>query len=497
LSRPDKHDITNRLADKQRIVFYTGAIYLLIYTIFAVIFYKERCMQDAGFMLFDMANTGQFPFAQNRFIIYLLNLFPVFSIKAGLPLKAVVISWNLNYSLFYLLAFLIVLKLLKDPFTAFLILFVHLFTMAAQNYNIADEIIPSAVLLAVFLSVLRYPGEIKEIILYPVYLFLLFFTVFGHILVPLAFLLAGIYYVGVNFESSVKMIRKLIIPGGVFLVFLALRFGIGMKDDYERDNMSASPSQVMDIISGLNGSELLGFFRFYWVAFTVCCLLGILLFLHFIRKRKWKEFALIGILLAVYWLIWYINISDSTGEMQLSSRDFLVIRRLFPFNFIILFAWYDQLKHDSVFRGPGVFKTVRNVFIIGAVIQFYAFYKLLPYPQHTLQQYYRINETLTDEQVDKYYLDFNTVCQHIYYHSVFGNSILFTALDGPDKARQIIFAHEDEMPAIETTAPGDLYFARGVEINLDQMNKRYFDLQETPYQKVSVDLNDCDEFVKW
>jgi len=452
---------------------------------------------DAGFMLFDMANTGQFPSSQNRFIIYLLNLLPLFSIKLGLPLKAVVISWNLNYSLFYLLTFLIVIKPLKDPFTAFFILFVHLFTMAAQNYNIADEIIPSAALMAVFLSVIRYPGSIRKIFLYPAYLFLLFFTVFGHILVPLSFLLAGIYYVVANYENSLKKVRKKLIPGGIFLVFLVLRFRIGMKDDYERDNMSASPSQVMDIIGGLNGSGLMDFTRFYWVAFTVCFILGVLLFIHFIRKQKWKEFALVGTLLVAYWLVWYINISDSTGEMHLSSRDFLVIRRLFPFNFIILFAWYDQLRHDLVFKGPGVFKTVRNVFIIGAVIQFYAFYKLLPYPQHTLKQYYRINETLTNEDVDKYYLDFNTVCQHIYYHSVFGNSILFTALNGPDKARQIIFAFEDEMPAIEATSPGDLYFSRGVEISLDQMNKRYFDLSETPYQKVTVDLNECKEFVSW
>lgn len=486
-------DLQNRreqVARRQLAV--TGGLYFLAWLVFSLALLRHRFMVDGAYMIFEIANEGNYPGAQNRYIIWLLDLFPVLAVRWELPLKTVMISWVVNYTVFYAACFYLVLFAFRNRTAAWLILFMNTLIMAACFFNIADEIVPSATLgvtLAAFwLRAAR--GKLWKRAVAGLLLALpMFFTVFGHVLVSFSLAMAALYYLAVSDQGERRMaLQRFGWPVILFLIFLALRIKFGMDDSYERSNMTLSGASVWAELQTVTGRTVLFFGRFFLTAFPVVIILGAILLIRLAVQRRYTGLATLLVLCAGYLVVWYLTTHSRFGDMEYSVRDHVIVRWMFPLNFLVLFAFLTHRRHPDSPWNRGL---LHAVFIAASVFQFGYLYTLSDFADNTLAQYDALQERTSQLPGWKFYGDFGEVCPFGKYHSVYTNSIVFTSIDGPEHTRQIIFAHEDELENIARTPPDSLYIARYVYQPVTYLNPVYFRNDPGPYTRIDFDYRDC------
>ncbi|MEX0812908.1 MAG: hypothetical protein WD048_11885 [Chitinophagales bacterium] len=143
-------------------------------------------MIDASSFIFNITNNEWFPASQQREVMYLQQIFPVLMAKAGAGLKQVMISYVINVYLLYYLIFIVIIALLKDPFSALLYLFVQISGSPYSYFLIAAEILPGSAIIILLISTLynlEYTN--KRYVNYLFSLIILFFTIRSHPLITI------------------------------------------------------------------------------------------------------------------------------------------------------------------------------------------------------------------------------------------------------------------------------------------------------------------------
>ncbi|MCP4123217.1 MAG: hypothetical protein GY751_15800 [Bacteroidetes bacterium] len=467
----------------------TGGLYFLGLVIFSLVFLRERFMVDGAYMIYEIANELKYPAAQNRHIIILLDAFPLLSVLIGLPLKTVMISWVVNYVVFYAACFYIVLYVFKDRQSAWFILLTNLFLMGFGFFNIADEITPSATLAILIYSYWRHisrrPWKLKYILLAALF----FFTVFGHIIVSIAVLLVISYHF-LTEKYRMFTIKEFLVPGILFTVFLVMRMTSAMNDGYERSNITLNGNSLFVELATMDFQFLKDFARFYFRSFIVVAAMGLVAIIELFRRKNWKDLVFLGLLSSAYIAIWYVVIHARWGDVSYYEMDLSQLRWMFPLNFLITFIF------TCLFFGNSDRLRVRWTYIVfGLTIggQFLYLAHLSTYPRNTVTQYKAITELAHQSDGWKFYTNTDNKCPHGTYHGVYTNSMVFSAMEGPDQTVQIVFVNsEEDLQTIKTMADDSLFLKQGFGWSLKRTNTRYFRNDAANYNVIKVDYVDCD-----
>ncbi|MCP4121492.1 MAG: hypothetical protein GY751_07030 [Bacteroidetes bacterium] len=472
--------------ETSKLIALAGGLYFLAYLIFSLVLLRERFMVDGAYMIYEITNYQNFPGAQNRYIILLLDFLPVLFAKMEIPLRAVMVSWVVNYVLFYAICFYMVLLVFKDRKGAWIILFMNLFVMASCFFNIADEIIPSATLAVLANSYWSSRKDRRSGKALIIMIVLMFFVVFGHLLVSFGLAMVAAFYYLIS-DSKKELAVEYYKPVLVFSIFLFFRIKFGMQDSYESENMTLSGSSLFIELASINGRFIIDFIKFYIQTFYVIGVMGLLALAYYLKNRNWKAIAYFSLLAILFVIVWRISIHSRLGDVFLSSRDNVMIRWLFPLNFLILFSFFST----SVLSSLRYSRAIHALFIIVTVFQFSLLYHLSDFASNTVDQYVTMIGMTEEEQGWKFYTDFNGKCQSGNYHDVYTNALVFSAMEGPESTRQFIFAHQDEIASITGLGEDSLYIARFVKIPLSELNPVYYRNEPAPYRKLEVDFRDC------
>jgi len=523
-----------------------GLLYLTAYFVFSMFFLRERFMIDGAYMIFEMVNSGSYPSAQNRYIIWLLDILPILSIKMGLPLKTVMISWVLNFTLFYAACFYFILYVIRSRSYAWFLLFTQLLVMVGSFYNISNEISPSAAMAVLLLAVVNREPDIRTSIRSIVIGLCLFFTVFGHLLVPVGLLFAGAYNFLVNKEHRNRLRRSYLWAGSLFAILFALRIYLGMGDQYERNNMSVGLGSLSNLTSIFNWSFIGDFLYFYVKSFAPVGIILIFLIHRFVVEKLYTRLITLTLILAAFFVIWHITITSLYPDYGLSIYFDVHTRWLFPFNFIILFSLVEYADRSKVglFRlrpmlfwlflaiqfyilrdysnwDPTAFRVLTIVFIVAdllflaslrlmeenipvlrrwhlghlfiliAVYQFSVWYRISDYPRNNVRQFEALELLAREQTGSKFFVANDMKCNESTYHIVNTNSIVFSAMKGPELTKQIIFASDEDLNILRESPEQVLFMAPFVELGMQELNTRYFKMEEGRYRKLDADFRDC------
>ena len=95
--RYKKHTSINEIP-LTNLFFIIANFFFLVSAIFAVYYYKERCLYiDSAFQILKMISFKNFNFEAARYGVFFTQILPILAIKLSLPLKVVLIITSLMY----------------------------------------------------------------------------------------------------------------------------------------------------------------------------------------------------------------------------------------------------------------------------------------------------------------------------------------------------------------------------------------------------------------
>ena len=111
-------------------------VLLLLQTIGALVFWQERMLfYDAPFVAFRLINLGELQIAEHRYGSFITQMVPLAGSWLQLPLKLILIGYNLSFPVFYLLVGLLLIRWRAYPFVILLALYLSLFVSNAYFWT--------------------------------------------------------------------------------------------------------------------------------------------------------------------------------------------------------------------------------------------------------------------------------------------------------------------------------------------------------------------------
>lgn len=100
----------------------------------AIYYFMERLTGCAGQDIFRVLNSGEFFLIHGRLTHFFSQWLPLLALKGGLSIKSIALIFSVSPVLHHYLLFVFVLHVLKDPITAFAILFVQYFGISVAFF---------------------------------------------------------------------------------------------------------------------------------------------------------------------------------------------------------------------------------------------------------------------------------------------------------------------------------------------------------------------------
>jgi len=438
-------------------------------------------------MIFYMIQDNDFliEHAQNRYIIWLLDILPVLSAKIGLPLRSVMGAWIVNYSLFFMACFFVLIRGLRSRIHAWLLLFLLIFTMHSCWFQIADEIWPSAALAIITYSYLaNSQDKARSNLMKGLVTGLLFFIVFGHLMVSAGIILIMLYEF---LQQPKKGWQKLVAHKSFVLTFLAffvIRTIMGMNDNYEGSNMAAPIHGLNVLFMRHDESILLAFFSFVWQSFPVLTIIFLLFCLHCLFKKQYRKLSVLMVLMAGYILVWCATIVPHYPiPLKFGYLTSVPVRWFFPVNFLIVYAVCMHFR--SLMRYYWIF------LIAGLIAMTWQRIQISEAPVKTIAQFDRMFTVMEQQEGDKYILERDQLCWDLlYHHNAATNTLIYSSLDSDDRSLHGVIRWS-ETENIHT-GMDSIYINKWVQLHVDELDPRYFHVSPGPYESISVDYSDCD-----
>ncbi|GIV33326.1 MAG: hypothetical protein KatS3mg031_0861 [Chitinophagales bacterium] len=469
-----------------RFIAYAGFAYLLAILLFSLHHYREILIADGAFMVFEMCNTAWFPQAQNRLIILILDVLPVLAVNLNFSLKAVILSWILNYFIFYTICFGITALVLKDFLAAGILLATYAFTLSACFYNVANEIQPAAVLAVTAFSAIRNRG-MQSIWRYVIYV-MIFFIAFSHPLVGVALFLTAIWLTLWDYSSVVAALKKYYLLVLVFSSMLVLRMILATQNTYESFRLQVSPEMFTDFLTHLNFHYLRATAHFMLSAFPTLTVLLFSFIAIQLYRRAWRTLTVCLILTFAYTVVWFFYVNPQTPWL-LNRYDHLTIRWYFPAAFLVVVSFFrtiTTLPEQTALR-----KGFNLLLIVLLLFQLYWLHGTALLAQNTVRQYELLFAAARQQEGSKFYIPEEATCRWVYRSQVFVSSLVYSALAAPDSSLHIIIANTaHEKPVLQN--PSDkILLSRNYSVSVYKLNKNYFKLHSGPYRRLETDLSEC------
>ena len=130
---------TNSIMYRRLYTLGIGAYVIMLF--FSILFYKERIIiLDTADMLFYIAQSGSFSVYASRCGALVTQILPLLSVKLGLSLNAIMVSYSINFTLYYFACYLVCGSVLKRYELALVMLLGHILFVTDTFYYIPSEL---------------------------------------------------------------------------------------------------------------------------------------------------------------------------------------------------------------------------------------------------------------------------------------------------------------------------------------------------------------------
>lgn len=134
-------------------IYYTGYIAYVFLFILSILFYKERIIfSDAAFYIFRMVAKGELVVPHARYIASITEIFPLLAVKLGLPLKTVILSYSIAFTLYFSACYWVTGHVLRQYHLALVLLLFNTIFITHTFYWMLSELTLGIALMIVILA---------------------------------------------------------------------------------------------------------------------------------------------------------------------------------------------------------------------------------------------------------------------------------------------------------------------------------------------------------
>ena len=450
-----------------------GALFIL-----AAIFYRERILfSDAAFYMFDIVDRGGFCIQHNRYGAFVTQLLPWIAVKAHLPLKTVLISYAVNFNLFYVVVVSILVFGFKQYRLA-LLMTLYYFLLVSESFIWLSEI-PQAVawMFLFFGTAMFLGGKRANILLLFVSLSVLAFLTFSsHFIVTIPALYLWVYLMlekkNWPFSNGVSILLSLMIVMVIGLKFL-------MQSSYEGEHLRGlTHFSLQDIIDVFTKPVIKVFAYLSLVNYWLAVLIFIAGIVSLIRSNQ----KLLAVWTAVT-VVGYIIIMGLTyGDLDAATQLFHIESEWSCIGIIIatpfVFALLPEIKTSiASYMLAGIFVT-RLVYIIS----------FLPPFTTRINMTEQILVQMRKKGITKLalYNDAHLMAISKLYWGLPFESLFLSSMEGDKPQLTFMFVNPDDKRVLEVLKDPNGFFDSYTNFPCSQLNKEYFQVDSTkPYQVMS------------
>ncbi len=446
-------------------IYKGGFIAYLALIILAVVFYKERIIYaDSAFHLFFLIKNGSFEIQAARFGTLLTQILPLICIKLGAPLKAVVISYSLNYILNNFICYVLCGSVFKNYRYALILLLFNTMILTDTFYNIQSEIIqgmPMAIALLAYMTI----KDVKSMAwyAYPLLLIALAIVAFIH---PLAFfvVLFGVMFHLVD-KNSLADRKLFIISFTVFVLLVACKHFF-FKSGYDEQAEGGIGNFVSLFPHYFNTASTDKFIKycidkFYWMP-----LLASINMVVYITQRAWAKFILFVLSALAYLLL--VNVTHPDGNMTDAYAETMYM----PLVFIVALPFvYDVLPLLSkYYLGYGIMAIIAMLGVVRIYNSHIAYKSRLDCERELLNEYPHQKVLLAEGRVPMDNLVFS-------WSTSF--EIWMLAVIEYHYSGNILVSGKADQLAPEAQSGTRIFMTEWGAINYAELPKQYFDFKDT------------------
>ncbi|MFI5135725.1 MAG: hypothetical protein ACHQD9_07720 [Chitinophagales bacterium] len=449
-----------------------GNLYLIVYAVFAAIFYKERIFLDGSYYFFWVAQNETFHIEHQRYILAASQLLAVIGTKLNVSLNTLLILNSLNPIIYLWILFLLSVYWLKHEGIAWCLLLSSVCGIYFIYFIPMYEVWYGCVLLIFFAGILE-----KKI-----YLTLQQQIIFALLLVTLLFsyplIFIGVIYFSVAHFLKEKKMPRMIVAIYFFSFAVWLLWKYFFISDYEEGKIEYPLSEEGSILSqnftsaGNIWQWIVFLFRIYSEEMIALIIAVAILFR---RKEKLQAALLIATFVGFLLLISFFHVHPWTHTNYFERMYLLLI----PLCLVPFFQnVYTQIKMKTAVA----LIAVALIFLRGNQIIAHA----SDYRTHVNELESLITKC-NQEQGSKFTVDFSKhpELSSLDEWSLPMEALIFSSLNSNQHSVTISWKADVEIPDISKRLDENKFRLRLDEIYPDDwLNKKYFNLQPGNYSEL-------------
>jgi hypothetical protein len=459
-----------------------GHLSLIVTTILAFIFYKERVLYvDPCQQLFMMINEDNFIIFNSRYSMAINQAIPLLFIKLGLPLRYIVMAYSMSFVVVYYACYLISVYSFKNITAGLSIAFAPIIIRLAFGHSISEAwlaVVYSGVFYAILCDHDRWKKKGKWLMAFYYFLVVLIVAV-NYFIHPLSLFTVGFALGFVYFHKKAFRDPYIYIVGIIVLAMYAYKFLF--PGDAHDESFFVGIKKADQYLPKLFELPMIRYFLLaFWSTYFLPCLLLALSLGMYIRDRSFVlplyviGFCMIYLMIAS--LAFYVPDAHANVESRFIPMIFFII--------IPLIEIVRKTKSGWSVYALGIVLIFAYISLVKLVIKFHT---------RRIDLYEYVLKETEKYPGRKFYIKLPTDR----YHAVntWGSAtetLLLSSMNGKEYSKTIRF-YDD--PADVTGVPEGIKclflwvpWHRFVKEE-KMLNKKYFDLQCSKYQELTYPDN--------
>ncbi len=452
-------------------LLFTSGLLLLLLLMVDLFFYKEKLYGDASYYLFQIVNDKGFAIEHRRPIAILIELFPLLLVKLKASLDLIILFFSINQWFYLFSCILLSVLVLKDIKGAVGILFSILLGSKLNYFNPVSELILSAPLFFILLSLLKRQNNVAaRFFTFGLILVLVFSHPLNSFLLPLILLFDHLHYKKAFSRRNIAL---------YLYVISCMAIHYYLLDPYEKNPLNELNTNQYGPLEGIKHFNFAEFGVSALTNYLGTTILGFLCLYCLIKEKSYQLLVIVlGFIVGYFFLVLY-KFSFLTGEP--------FERYMFPIPLVLCLYFFNYIHMDNLKVHGSTF-----FFILVLLLPFYQFYKLVNYGLFVKNRYSYLEGAISYAQqfkdqkvgfrVENYY---TRPKGHDWIMS--NESLLLSASNKSQQTRQV-FVIEGMPGNAVSTLPSDCFFyAPWWGKNIQEFNPDYFMLREGPIRFANTD----------
>jgi hypothetical protein len=459
-----------------QLFYIIASLFFLTSAFCAIYYYKERCLYiDSAFQLFKIISNENFNIEAFRFGVVFTQILPLIAIKAGLPLKAILLIFSLSFLLVDYLVFLICYHFLNEKTVSFLIPAALIIGISHAWFYVVTELYQAIVFVILFYAWVntRFAGKnsnkqlagnlaialvifLQCFFCHPMSIFAVLFIIGYHVL-----------YTKQNLGSQVLVLLPFI------LLVTVLKYFVTDSSSYE-GNLFGNFVRIPSLLSEHQIPYPLTFVLHHTIGiYAIPFLLFILLVAHYIYYKKYRLLSFLGITFLSFLGILALTFSKGGDDIEMEKTFAL------PLLFILI-----PVSKEIVFYNQNYKFTKAFIFLAIVGTGFWFIQKAGTIYQTRISYLDALLDKTKSQKGNKFIMERKEVNEIIRIPwAVSVETLLYSALTTPGDQRSIyISSDQHEFSRVDLKDP-KLFLLTSFWLTWGEpLNKKYFNLKSYPYQ---------------